>query len=100
MNSCLECVKVECLCVFSLTQIGPLSCHFISGKKKPGGTTRQTWPLDQEKRLRGLFREEMMQGRLPGRTVCLEAMIKYPHALKWQNMKYKIRNMTISDARK
>ena len=73
-----------------------------SGKKKPkpGGTTRRTWPLDQEKRLRKQFREEMMQGRLPGRAVCLEAMKKYPHASKWQDIKDKIRNMTISDARK
>ena len=73
-----------------------------SGKKKPkpGGTTRRTWPLDQEKRLRKQFREEMMQGRLPGRAVCLEAMKKYPHASKWQDIKNKIRNMTISDARK
>ena len=73
-----------------------------SGKKKPkpGGTTRRTWPLDQEKRLRKRFREEMMQGRLPGRAVCLVAMKKYPHASKWQDIKDKIRNMTISDARK
>ena len=73
-----------------------------SGKKKPkpGGTTRLTWPLDQEKRLRKQFRDEMKQGRLPGRAVCLEAMKKYPHASKWQDMKDKIRNMTISDARK
>ena len=73
-----------------------------SGKKKPkpGGTTRRTWPMDQEKRLRKQFREEMMQGRLPGRAVCLEAMKKYPHASKWQDIKDKIRNMTISDARK
>ena len=35
----------------------------------------------------------MMQGRLPGRAVCLEAMKKYPHALKWQDIKDKIRNM-------
>ena len=72
-----------------------------SGKKKPkpGGSTRRTWPLDQEKRLRKQFREEMMQGRLPGRAVCLEAMKKYPHASKWQDIKDKIRNMT-SDARK
>ena len=73
-----------------------------SGKKKPkpGGTTRRTWPLDHEKRLRKPFREEMMQGRLPGRAVCLEAMKKNPHASKWQDIKDKIRNMTISDARK
>ena len=73
-----------------------------SGKKnpKPGGTTRRTWPLDQEKRLRKQFREEMKQGRLPGRAVCLEAMKKYPHASTWQDIKDKIRNMTISDARK
>ena len=73
-----------------------------SGKKKPkpGGTTRRTWPLDQEKRLRKQFREEMMQGRLSGRAVCLGAMKKYPHASKWQDIKDKIRNMTISDARK
>ena len=73
-----------------------------SGKKKPkpGGTTRRTWPLDQEKRLRKQFREEMEQGRLPGRAVCLEAMKKYPHASKWQDIEDKIRNMTINDARK
>ena len=73
-----------------------------SGKKKPkpGGTTRRTWPLDQGKRLRKQFREELMQGRLRGRAVCLEAMKKYPHASKWQDIKDKIRNMTISDARK
>ena len=60
-----------------------------SGKKKPkpGGTTRRSWPLDQEKRVRKQFREEMMQGRLPGRAVCLEAMKKYPHASKWQDIK-------------
>ena len=46
----------------------------ISGKKKHGGTTRRTWPLDQEKRLKRQFREEIMQGRLPGRAVCLEAV--------------------------
>ena len=73
-----------------------------SGKKKPkpGGTTRRPWSLDQEKRLRKQFREVMMQGRSPGRAVCLEAMKKYPHASKWQDIKDKIRNMTISDARK
>ena len=54
----------------------------------------------KKKRLRKQFREEMMQGRLPGRAVCLEAMKKYPHASKWQDIKDKIRNMTISDARK
>ena len=69
-------------------------------KPKPGGTTRRTWPLDQEKRLRKQFREEMMQGRLPGRAVCLEARKKYPHASKWQDIKDKIRNMTTNDARK
>ena len=72
----------------------------VKKKLKPGGTTRRTWPLDQEKRLRKQFREEMMQGRLPGRAVCLEAMKKYPHAAKWQDIREKIRNMTISDARK
>ena len=73
-----------------------------SGKKKPkaGGITRRTWPLDEEKRLMKQFREEMKQGRLPGRVVCLEAMKKYPHAPKWQDIKDKTRNMTISDARK
>ena len=73
-----------------------------SGKQKPKpcGTTRRTWPLDQETRLREQFREEMMQGRLPGPAVCLEAMKKYPHASKWQDIKDKIRNMAISDARK
>ena len=73
-----------------------------SGKKKPkpGGTTRRTWPLDQEKRLRKPFREKMMQGQLSGRAVCLETMKKYPHDSKWQDIKDKIRNMTISDARK
>ena len=78
------------------------SIKTTSGKKKPkpGGTTRRTWPLDQEKRLRKQFREEMKQGRQPGRAVCLEATKKYPHASKWQNIKDKIRNMTISDARK
>ena len=52
-----------------------------SGKKKPkpGGTTRRTWPLDQEKRLRKQFRDEMKQGRLPGRAVCLDKMKKYTH---------------------
>ena len=69
-------------------------------KPKPGGTTRRTWPLDQEKRLRNQFREEMMQGRLPGHAVCLEVMKNYPHASKWQDIKDKVWNMTISDARK
>ena len=46
------------------------------------------------------IREEMMQRRMPGRTVCLEAMKKYPHALKSQVIQDQIRNMTISDARK
>ena len=42
----------------------------------------------------------MKQGQLPGRAVCLEAMKKYPHGSKGQDIKDKIRNMTISDARK
>ena len=44
--------------------------------------------------------EEMMQGRLLGQAVCLKVMKKYPHALKWQDIKDKIRNMAISDDRK
>ena len=44
--------------------------------------------------------EEMMQGRLPGQAVCLEVMKKYPHALKWEDIKDKIRKMTISGDRK
>ena len=76
-----------------------------SGKKKPkpGGTTRRTWSLDQGKKVEETIpriREEMMQGRLPGRAVCLEAMKKHPHLSKWHDIKDKIRNMTISDARK
>ena len=65
-----------------------------SGKKKPVGITRRTWPLDQEEKLTRHFREEMMQERLPGRAFGLEVM------KKWQDIKDKIRNMTICDARK
>ena len=72
-----------------------------SGKKKPkpGGTTQLTWPLDHEKRLRKQFREEIKQGRLPGRAICLEAIKMYPHGSKWQDVKDKIQNMTTSDAK-
>ena len=67
---------------------------------RPKGTTRRQWPKDQEKALRKEFRKEMMEGRLPGQDVCLEAMKRYPHAQKWQDIKDKVRNMQVSDARK
>ena len=50
--------------------------------------------------MRKEFRKEMMEGRLPGQDVCLEAMKRYPHAQKWQDIKDKVRNMQVSDARK
>ena len=72
----------------------PKKTTSIKKKPKPGGTTRRTGPLDQEKRLRKHFREEMMQGRLTNRAVGFVAVSK------WQDIKDKIRNMTISDAKK
>ena len=67
---------------------------------RPKGTTRRQWPKEQEKALRKEFRKEMMEGRLPGQDVCLEAMKRYHHAQKWQDIKDKVRNMQVSDARK
>ena len=67
---------------------------------RPKGATKGQWPKDQEKALRKEFRKEMMEGRLPGQDVCLEAMKRYPHAQKWQDIKDKVRNMQVSDARK
>ena len=66
---------------------------------RPKGATRRQWPKDQEKALRKEFRKEMMEGCLPGQDVCLEAMKRYPHAQKWQDIKDKVRNMQVSDAR-
>ena len=67
---------------------------------RPKGATRRQWPKDQEKALRKEFRKEMIEGRLPGQDVCLEAMKRYPHAQKWQDIKDKVRNMQVSDVRK
>ena len=73
-----------------------------SGKKKPKPvcTIRRTWPLDQEKTAQETFPRRDGARATADRAVCLEAMKKYLHASKWLDIRYKIRNMTISDARK
>ena len=40
----------------------------------PKGAPRRQWPNHQEKALRKEFRKEMMEGRLSGQDVCLEAI--------------------------
>ena len=76
-------------------------------KKPTSGKKNLVVPHDEHGRWfkrkaisRRQFREEVMQGRLPGRAVCLEGRKKYPHALKWRDSKDKKRNKIISDARK
>ena len=64
------------------------------------GATRRVWPKDQETALRKEFRKEMMEGRLPGQKACMDALERFPHAQKWQDIKNKVRNMQVSDARK
>ena len=60
---------------------------------------RRRWPPEQEKELRKEFRKQIMDKCLPNRMMCLEAMQRYPHASKWEDIKNKVRNIITTNSR-
>ena len=73
------------------------------GKRKTPQTSdasgRRKWPQDQEDALKKEFRQQIMANRLPGMIACKAAMGRYPHALKWEDIKNKVRNIIVSNKR-